>query len=105
MLLRARSAKTERKTENQTKYLCPLQRSVLPDVLELRRQNGGCGALYIIIRPCILVTRYQPMFPRQQVMVRPQFADGGDGLQIRRVTAYVELQAYQLKRIYHKKES
>jgi hypothetical protein len=30
-------------------------------------------------------------------MARPQFADGRDGLQIRRVIAYVELQAYQLK--------
>jgi hypothetical protein len=40
MLLRARSAKTDRKTENRTEWLCPLQRSVLPDVLELRRQNG-----------------------------------------------------------------
>jgi hypothetical protein len=45
MLLRARSAKTERKTENKTECLCPLQRSVLPDVLELRKQNGRCGAL------------------------------------------------------------
>jgi hypothetical protein len=35
MFLRARSAKTERKTENKTEYLCPLQRSVLPDVLKL----------------------------------------------------------------------
>jgi hypothetical protein len=39
MLLRSRSAKTERKTENKTECLCPLQRSVLPDVLELRLEG------------------------------------------------------------------
>jgi hypothetical protein len=39
MLLCARSVKTERKTENKM-GLCPLQRSVLPDVLEMRGQNG-----------------------------------------------------------------
>jgi hypothetical protein len=41
MLLLARSAKTERKTKNKTERLCPPQRSVLADVLELRRQNGA----------------------------------------------------------------
>jgi hypothetical protein len=35
MLLRARSAKTERKTENKAECLCTFQRSVVPDVFEL----------------------------------------------------------------------
>jgi hypothetical protein len=45
MFLRARSAKTERNTENKTECLCPLQRSVLPDVLELRRQTDAVGPI------------------------------------------------------------
>jgi hypothetical protein len=70
MLLRARSAKTERKTENKTECLCPLQRSVL----ELRRQMGPITHMNAVTcksKPCCVTPlRYSTMRMRMCIRLK-----------------------------------